>query len=122
MYLQTIDIESAKAYHRAREAQRRERQEAARQQQLEAAQAAIARLAPRYAGIRQVYLFGSVVQPGRFRATSDIDVALVCDTLEIESAFWAALERELQRDVDVRPLAGPLVEAVKQTGRLVYER
>lgn len=117
-----IDVESAKAYHRAREAQRRERQEAMRQQWLQAAQAAIACLAPRYAGIRQVYLFGSLVQPGRFRADSDIDVALVCDTLETESAFWSALERELQRDVDVRPLAGPLVEAVNQTGRLVYER
>jgi predicted nucleotidyltransferase len=118
----TIDIESAKAYHRVREAQRRERQEATRQQWCQTAQAAIARLAPRYADIRQVYLFGSLVQPGRFRAGSDIDVALVCDTLETESAFWAALERELQRDVDVRPLTGPLAEVVKQTGRLVYER
>ena|GEM_PF-618523 len=117
-----IDIESARAYHHTREAQRRAQQEAARQQQLEAAQAAIARLAPRYAGIRQVYLFGSLVQPGRFRADSDIDVALVCDTLETESAFWAALERELQRDVDVRPLVEPLIDVVTQIGRLVYER
>jgi len=62
------------------------------------------------------------VQPGRFRATSDIDVALVCDTPETESAFWAALERELQRDVDMRPLHYLHEDIVKLTGKLVYER
>jgi predicted nucleotidyltransferase len=86
------------------------------------ARAAITRLAPQYADLRRVYLFGSVVQPGRFGSDSDIDVAVVCDTVETESAFWSALERALARDVDVRPLVEPLVETVRETGELVYER
>ena len=45
-----------------------------------------------------------------------------CDTLETESAFWRALERELERDVDVRPLSGTIAEAVANEGELVYGR
>jgi predicted nucleotidyltransferase len=104
-----IDFDAVKAYHHERDARRRAPRESERR-------------APGYPQIHRVHLFGSLVQPGRFGAHSDIDVAVVCDTPEAESAFWAALERDLRRDIDVRPLTGPLVETVEQTGRLVYER
>ncbi len=57
--------------------------------------------------VRSAYLFGSLTQAGRFRSSLDIDIAL---------------ERELQRDVDVRPLTGAVKAIATQTGELVYER
>mgnify|MGYP000862597065 CR=1 FL=1 len=116
-----LDIEAARAYHRTREAQRLAVREQVRLDWFERARAAVLRLAPEHPQVRRVYLFGSVVQPGRFRSDSDIDVAVDAGTPEAESAFWAALEQALRHDVDLRPLAGPLVEIVTQTGELIYE-
>lgn len=116
------DLKIARQYYYEREARRCTQSEIERQRWLHRARQAISRLAPRYPGVRRVYLFGSLVQPGRFRPNSDIDVALECDTLETESAFWRALEQELERDVDVRPLAGAIAEAVTYGGEQVYER
>lgn len=72
--------------------------------------------------MQRVYLFGSLVRPGQFRPDSDIDVAVECDTLETESAFWRALERELGRDVDVRSVTGAVAEAVTNEGEQIYGR
>lgn len=117
-----IDLEAARQYYYEREARRRAQREAERQRWLHRVRQAISRLALRYPGVRRVYLFGSLVQAGRFRPDSDIDVALECDTVETESAFWQALERELERDIDVRPLTGAISEAVTYRGEQVYER
>ena len=104
------DLEAARKYRREREAER--------QQWLRRMREAVSRLALHYPGVRRVYLFGSLVQPGRFRRDSDIDVAVECDTVETESAFWRALERALGRDVDVRPLTGAIAEAVTNEGEI----
>jgi predicted nucleotidyltransferase len=116
------DFRAARQYYRRREAQRRAQREAERQQWLQRVREAISRLALDYPGVRRAVLFGSLVKPGRFRPDSDIDIAVECDTLEVESAFWRALERDLGRDVDVRPLAGAVAEAVASGGEQVYER
>ena len=118
----TIDIDAARAYHRAREERRRAEREAHRQEWLARSRQVILRLAPQYPSIQRVYLFGSLTQPGRFGARSDIDVAVECDDLKAESAFWSALEQALRRDVDLRPLTRHLVDVVALTGELVYER
>lgn len=115
-------IKAARQYHQAREARRRAEREAERQQWLQRSREAISRLAGQYPAVRRVCLFGSLLQPGRFRPDSDIDVALECDSLEVESFFWRDLERELERTVDLRPLAGVLVEVVAREGDQVYER
>jgi len=117
-----IDLEAARRYYYEREARRRARREAERQQWLQRAREAIQRLAGRYPDIQRVYLFGSVMQPGRFLSDSDIDVAVECDAPEVESAFWHTLEHELGRPVDLHPLAGALAEAVIAAGELVHER
>lgn len=117
-----VDIEAARQYYHQREAQRRAHREAERQQWLLRVRQAVAQVAPRYPGVQRVYLFGSLVQPGRFRPDSDIDVAVDCDTLETESEFWRALERELERDVDVRPLTSAVAEAVVYGGEQIYGR
>ena len=122
MGVKYMDIEVARQYYYEREMRRRARREAERQRWLQRVREAVACIALRYSGVRQVYVFGSLVQPGRFRSDSDIDVAVECDTLETESAFWRALERELERDVDVRPLSGAIAEAVANEGELVYGR
>ena len=120
--MQAVDIEAAREYYRAREACKYAQREEARQQWLGRAREAIRRLAPHHPAVQRVYLFGSVMQPGRFHATSDIDVAVICETVEAESTFWRDLEQALQRDVDVRPLIGAVAEAVAQGGEPGYER
>ena len=120
--MRSTDIEAVRQYYHEREARRRAQREAERQWWLQRVREAISRLALQYPGVRQVYLFGSLVQPGRFRPGSDVDVAVECDTLETESAFWRALERDLERDVDVRPLTGAIAETVANGGEQVYGR
>ncbi len=114
------DIESARQYYRQREAQRRAQREAERCHWLQRVRETVVRLAPQHPGVRRVVLFGSLVQPGRFGPASDIDVGVECETIEAEDAFWRALQRELGRDVDVRPLTGGLAEVAAQAGEHVY--
>lgn len=117
-----IDVEAARQHYHEREARQRAQRETERQRWLQGVRQAVSRVVSHYPGVRRVYLFGSVVQPGRFRPGSDIDVAVECDSLETESAFWRALEQELGRDVDVRPLTGVVAEIVAANGEQVYGR
>jgi predicted nucleotidyltransferase len=118
----TVAVEAARYYHRRRNEERRAQREANRLQWLAAARALILRLAPGYPALQRVYLFGSIMQPGRFRSDSDIDVAVETTDLETESAFWRALQRALDREVDVRPWDEPIISAVHASGEMVYER
>lgn len=109
-------------YHARRERELREQREALRLAVLEKTRGAIRRSAPKFPAIRAVYLFGSILQPGRFRPSSDVDVAIDCDALEAETPFWDLLEEALERNVDVRPRVGPVAQAVEDYGELCYER
>ncbi|MFQ5343543.1 MAG: nucleotidyltransferase domain-containing protein, partial [Anaerolineae bacterium] len=115
-------IRQAREYHARREIRRRQSREQLRQEQYRRAYAAILILAPTFPTIRAVYLFGSLVQPGRFGPWSDLDVAILCDDVETESKFWRDLEAMLQRDVDLRPCAGSVAWAVATYGECIYER
>jgi predicted nucleotidyltransferase len=112
----------ARQYYYEREARRRAQREAERQQWIQRVREVVVSCASRYADIRRVYLFGSLLQPGRFRPESDIDLAVECDMLATESNFWRTLEHELRRDVDVRPLCGALKDIVTLQGEPIYER
>jgi predicted nucleotidyltransferase len=118
----SIDFAAARGYHQKREAHRRAQREAERQRWLKRVREVVPRLAIAYPEVRRVYLFGSLAQSGRFRPDSDIDLAVECETLEAESAFWRALEQELGRDVDMRPLTGVIAEIVANQGEQVYGR
>ncbi len=109
-------------YHARRDAERRTMREALRERTLTAAREAIRRLAPQYPAIREVFLFGSVLQQGWFTEASDLDVAADVDDLEVEGPFVRALEAELHRTVDLRPLEGAVRHAVETEGERVYER
>lgn len=113
---------SPREYHARRDQERRAEREALRLAALERARAAIRQRAPELPAIRAAYLFGSILKPGRFHAQSDVDVAIDCDDLESETPFWRALERALERNVDLRPREGPIAQAVEDYGELVYER
>lgn len=115
-------IEAARQYHREREAKHRAERERDRQEWLAKVRKVVQEMAPAFPALQRVYLFGSVVQPGRFRPDSDIDVAVECSDLEQESDFWRAMEQALRRDVDVRPYVEPIIDAVQWYGERVYER
>ncbi len=85
-----LDIAPARRSFQQRAQHQREQREALRQQWLQRVQVVVVDLAPRHPGVAQVYLFGSLTQPGRLHGASDIDLAVACDTLESESAFWRA--------------------------------
>ena len=109
-------------YHARREREIREERESLRLEVLEQVREAVRRSAPRFPAIRAVWLFGSVLQPGRFRPDSDIDVAVDCEDIDSETPFWSELEESLKRDVDLRPRTGAIARAVEDSGELCYER
>jgi predicted nucleotidyltransferase len=109
-------------YHARRERELRQEREGLRLGVLEQARDAIRRSAPRFPAIRTVHLFGSLLHPGRFHPDSDVDVAIDCDDIEVETPFWRMLEEELKRDVDLRPRIGAVARAVEEEGELCYER
>src|SRR5436305_11676306 len=112
------DLLPFREYHARRERERRQERESLRLGVLEQARDAIQRSAPLFPAIRTVHLFGSLLHPGRFRPDSDVDVAIDCDDIEVETPFWRLLEEALQRDVDLRPRIGTIARAVEEEGEL----
>lgn len=109
-------------FHAQRDERRRREREAHRLGWLERVRAAVRELAPREPAIRTVHLFGSLIQPGRFSESSDIDLAVDCNDPAAESRFWRAMEERLGREVDVRPRTGGVAWAVDAYGELCYAR
>jgi len=115
-------LEAARRYHRERDQKLKAEREAERQKWLEKTRSAIQQIAPHHPFIQTVYLYGSLMQPGRFGTHSDLDLAVECDAIEAETPFWQDLEQALRRDVDLRPLVHPITFAVEFYGELAYER
>lgn len=113
---------SPQEYHRQREAERLRQREELRLSRLAQVRTAVADLAPRFPAIERVYLFGSLLQHGRYTTHSDVDIAIVCDDLVTEGKFWSAMEDAIQWNVDVRPFVPPLIAEIERYGELVYER
>jgi len=117
--------ERYRAGWRALEARRRAEAEARRSAARTAAEVAIRSVAPRYPGIRRVYLFGSILRPGAFRPDSDIDVAVEGDDGRGLLDFWRDLEAAAPGWIfDVRPLepGNSFSERIQSRGLVVYER
>ena len=109
-------------YHAQRERKLRKEREELRLRVLEQTRTAISRLAPDFPAIRAVYLFGSILAPGRFHPGSDVDLAVDCDAPEVEAPFARAVEGILERDTDLRPRKGAVARAVETSGERCYER
>lgn len=84
-------------------AQRQAEAEATRQDLLKKALQWLQENAAAY-GIRHGYLFGSITESGRFRQSSDIDLAI--ETLKEGQPFglMGALSLQVNREVDLAPL------------------
>ncbi|MEO0407399.1 MAG: nucleotidyltransferase domain-containing protein, partial [Cyanobacteria bacterium P01_A01_bin.135] len=83
--------------------QQRRQNECDRQQVLQAALAWLREHGAQF-GIEQGYLFGSVTQPGRFTARSDVDLAVAGLTPGDPFGLMSFLSTEVNRDVDLVPL------------------
>jgi predicted nucleotidyltransferase len=116
------EIRTSRAWLDQRHAVRRAAREKLRHQRLAAARRAIAELMAEEPALRAVWLFGSILQPGRFHSRSDVDVAVDCDDPHAESRFWRALEERLGSPCDVRPRKGPVARAVEQEGERIRPR
>lgn len=115
-------LQTAKQYHARRDRQRSVEREQQRLARLQQVKKAILALAPRYPAVQRVYLYGSLVQPGRYGPHSDVDVAVAGDDVAAESQFWQALEQALNCSIDLRPYQGAVAWAVDTYGECVYER
>ena len=120
----TLDVAACRAHLRARQRRQYEAREQRRQAALKALRSAAPSVLPRFPGVRQAYLFGSVLRPGALRGTSDIDVAIE-GALNAKEYFalWRELERavagwtidlvELERDLH-------FAARVRERGELIY--
>lgn len=111
-------------YHARRDIelrQERQEKEALRLEVLERAREAVCRSAPRFPAIQAVYLFGSLLQPGWFLPDTDVEVAIDCEEIEVETPFWQMLEDALERNVLLVPKIW-VVEKLEIQSELCYER
>lgn len=119
-----FDLEKCRDNFQQRQAVRHAEREALRLQAHRAAIAVIQQVVPRYPQITQVYLFGSVVQPGQFHERSDVDIAVAGTDAAAYFDLWRELETVYtDRMIDLREINAPshFADVVRQTGELIYD-
>ena len=71
---------------------------------------------PRF-GVREAYIFGSLAQPGRYHAESDIDIAVVWEDRRDFFGMAGEVSRALGQDIDILPLEKiPFADKIKREG------
>jgi predicted nucleotidyltransferase len=121
-----FDVAACRARLRARQEQQYLARERGRLAALQALRNAVCSVLPCFPGVRRVYVFGSVLRPGAWRSTSDVDLA-VEGKLSAEEYFalWRELERAaLNWPIDLVELDRDLrfADRVREQGELIYER
>ena len=119
-----FDLQQCRENFKKRLADQQAERESLRQNAHQTAIAAIAQVIPHYSQITQLYLFGSVTQPGQFHPHSDIDIAVRGTDAKTYFALWRDLEAACpQWAIDLREINQPchFTDMVCQTGELVYE-
>lgn len=119
-----IDLQRCRDSFSQRAAARRAAQEELRHQAREQAITNILQVIPQYPRVTEVYLFGSITQPGQFRPDSDIDIAVAGTDAAAYFALWRDLEAACPSWViDLREINQPshFANTVRQLGELVYE-
>ncbi|MFH7241714.1 MAG: nucleotidyltransferase domain-containing protein [Spirulina sp.] len=119
-----INLQQCRDNFRQRAAEQQTAWEVLRQKARQDAITAIRQVIPHYPNITQVYLFGSVTQPGQFCDHSDIDIAVAGTDAATYFALWRDLESACpDRLIDLREINHPshFSDMVRRTGELVYE-
>lgn len=122
--LSAVEIARYRQSFQQRAQKRLAAHEERREQARQAARNAITIVMPRYPMVQRVYLFGSVVRPGAFRSSSDIDVGIEGADMALCFDIWRDLERTAagwQFDVRLLESEDPFSERVRQKGEVVYE-
>lgn len=114
------DVRASRAWLARRDAERRAAREVSRRERLGEVRRAVTELASEEPALCGVWLFGSILRPGRFHEGSDVDLAVDCDDPQAESRFWGALEQRLRINCDVRPRLGAIARAVEEEGEKIY--
>ena len=120
----TIDLQPCRDNFDRRVSAQQAAREALRQQARQAAIVAITQTLPHYPTVTQVYLFGSLTQPGQFHAHSDLDIAVAGTDAATYFALWRDLEAACPEWlIDLREInqPSPFASTVRQFGELVYE-
>jgi predicted nucleotidyltransferase len=120
----TIDLQQCRDNFKQRDVAQKAARETLRQQAYQAAMAALTQVLPHYPQVIQIYLFGSVTQPGHFHERSDIDIGVVGTDAATYFALWRDLEAACPDwAIDLREINQPchFTDTVRQTGELVYE-
>jgi predicted nucleotidyltransferase len=103
-------------------AEEQEQRERERKALLKRTRQALAILAPQF-GIEHAYLFGSLLQPNRFRTDSDIDIAVEQIAPEHLGRAISVLMTMLGREVDLVDLTRcPFAERIRRDGLLWTKR
>jgi len=119
-----FDVAACRAHLRDRHARAYQVRERRRRAAIAALRCAVRVVLPRFAGVQRAYLFGSVLHPGGWRATSDVDIAIEG---KLDAREYLALWRELERAapdwlIDLVELGQDLrfAERVRERGELIY--
>jgi predicted nucleotidyltransferase len=119
------DLETYRQSFLERQQQRYQEMEARRRLARATVLEALRAVLPHYPEVRQVYLFGSVIKPGAFHHSSDIDVAVEGTNAEQYFALWHELNKSAPEwIIDLREINQPshFAQSVRQRGEKVYER
>lgn len=96
-------------------AERRAEWEQRRQATLARVLAVLDEWLPRY-GVTEAYVFGSLAQPGRYQAGSDIDIAVVWHGRDFFD-MAGEISHQLGQDIDILPLASlPFADKIVREG------
>jgi len=97
-------------------AERRAEWERRRQATLARVLAVLDEWLPRF-GVREAYVFGSLTQPGRYHAESDIDIAVVWEDRRDFFGMAGEVSRALGQDIDILPLEKiPFADKIRREG------
>lgn len=119
-----INIQAYRASYQARLRRGVEKREDGRKKALEEVKVVAPAIAAKYPAVKTLYLFGSILRPGAFRADSDIDLAIEGGSAEDYFALWHDLQEALPDwFIDLRDLPAETLftQRVHETGEKLYD-
>lgn len=117
------NIQAYRDSYQARLQRNFEAGEAKRKKAFQEIKAVAPAIVVKYPAVKRMYLFGSILRPGAFRADSDIDLAIEGGSAEDYFALWRDLQEALSDwFIDLRDLPAETIftQRVYETGEKIY--